>query len=149
MPETFFQWVVFLLDKYGLLLLKGGAVAFVVALFSTVFGFVIGMIVDIVREVPGTGRSKSGCFLFKTLNMIIEVYIQVFRGTPCMVQAMIIYYGLIYAGIHIPVFFAAIIILSVNTGAYMAEIIRGGIESVDKGQKEAAAALGLTHSQKE
>jgi len=79
---------------------------------------------------------------------IISIYIQVFRGTPMMVQAMIIYYGALqYLNIDLPAMFAAVMIVSINTGAYMAEIIRGGIISVDKGQTEGAQSIGMTHWQ--
>lgn len=64
-----------------------------------------------------------------------------------MVQAMVIYYGLISIGIKLNVILASIIILAINTGAYMAEIVRGGIISIDRGQKEAAEAIGMTHVQ--
>ena len=77
----------------------------------------------------------------------MNVYIQVFRGTPMIVQAVVIYYGAQYAGVFMDTTFAAIFIISINTGAYMAEIIRGGIVSVDKGQFEAAHAIGMTHWQ--
>ena len=75
------------------------------------------------------------------------MYIEVFRGTPMIVQAMVIYYGCMYMGLRMPVLVAAVLIVSINTGAYMAEIVRGGIISVDKGQKEAACAIGMTHWQ--
>src|SRR5690606_36581851 len=78
----------------------------------------------------------------------LSFYIEVFRGTPMMVQAMVIFYGLDLAfGIDIDNMTAAYLIVSVNTGAYMAEIVRGGIISVDKGQFEAAHAIGMNHFQ--
>jgi putative lysine transport system permease protein len=84
----------------------------------------------------------------KLAHILIGVYIQVFRGTPMIVQAMVIYYGSMqYLGIDMERTAAAILIISINTGAYMAEIIRGGIISVDKGQFEAAHAIGMTHWQ--
>ena len=82
--------------------------------------------------------------------MLLNLYIEVFRGTPMIVQAMVIYYGAMQAGLiarGTPIPVVAIFIVSINTGAYMAEIIRGGIISVDKGQKEAAQAIGMTHWQ--
>ena len=81
------------------------------------------------------------------MRLLMNVYIQVFRGTPMIVQAVVIYYGAQYAGVFMDTTFAAIFIISINTGAYMAEIIRGGIVSVDKGQFEAAHAIGMTHWQ--
>ena len=74
-----------------------------------------------------------------------NVYIEVFRGTPMIVQSMVIYYGTAQAfGINIDRTLAAVFIVSINTGAYMSEIVRGGIFAVDKGQFEAATALGFT-----
>ncbi|NTV78269.1 MAG: amino acid ABC transporter permease, partial [Clostridiales bacterium] len=81
-------------------------------------------------------------------DKIMGAYVFIFRGTPMMVQAMIILYGSMqYLGISIPVIFASIIVISVNTGAYMAEIIRGGIISIDPGQSEGAHSLGMNHWQ--
>ena len=116
---------------------------------STFFGFIIGLLVAIVRtiEIPrGMGPVKRA--IRKLAHLLIGVYIQVFRGTPMIVQAMVIYYGSMqYLGIDMERTAAAILIISINTGAYMAEIIRGGIISVDKGQFEAAHAIGMTHWQ--
>ena len=82
------------------------------------------------------------------LHGLLTVYIEVFRGTPMMVQAMVIYYGAMqYLGLDLPTMTAAILIVSINTGAYMAEIIRGGIISVETGQSEAAHSIGMSHWQ--
>ena len=87
-------------------------------------------------------------FFQKLGNLILSIYIEVFRGTPMMVQAMVIFYGLALAfGISLDRTVAALFIVSVNTGAYMSEIVRGGIFAVDKGQFEAAQAIGMTHGQ--
>jgi putative lysine transport system permease protein len=86
--------------------------------------------------------------LLGAVKFTLSCYIEIFRGTPMIVQAMVIYYGLAEGfGIDIPNFPAGIIIVSINTGAYMAEIIRGGIQSIDKGQTEAAHAIGMSHAQ--
>ena len=122
-----------------------------ISLTGTVVGFLIGLLVAILRTIPTTRRtSKPVRVLKRVLNLILSVYIEVFRGTPMIVQAMVIYYGTMMAGIigrntSIPL--VAIFIVSINTGAYMAEIIRGGIISVDNGQKEASHAIGMTHWQ--
>ena len=87
--------------------------------------------------------------LQKILNFICSAYIEVFRGTPMMVQAMVIYWGYAFAsgGNTLPLIPSGILIVSVNTGAYMSEIIRGGIISINKGQFEGAQAIGMTHFQ--
>lgn len=147
-PTSFFGWVGFILEKFGPLFLSGVGVTLTVALTGTILGFVLGLLVAILRTIPVPARAPWYKRLpLKVLYAILGVYIEVFRGTPMIVQAMVIYYGSMSLGLRMPVLGAAIFIVSINTGAYMAEIIRGGIISVDKGQKEAAHAVGMTHWQ--
>lgn len=148
MPTSFFGWVWFILEKYGPLFLQGTKTTLLVALTGTVIGFLIGLLVAILRTIPIA--PKDAFFkraALRLVRILLGAYIEVFRGTPMIVQAMVIYYGAQYMQIRMPVLFAAIFIVSINTGAYMAEIIRGGIISVDGGQKEAAYAIGMTHWQ--
>lgn len=148
LPTTFFGWVGFILDKYGTLFLSGVGVTLLVAITGTVIGFVIGLLVAILRTIPVAPRDPWYKRVpLKVLSGLLNVYIEVFRGTPMIVQAMVIYYGSMQMGLRMPVLVAAVLIVSVNTGAYMAEIVRGGIISVPKGQKEAACAIGMTHWQ--
>ena len=157
---SFFGWVAFLLQKYGTLFLRGTGMTLLIALTGTLLGFLIGLLVAIVRTVAlpqsrhpqkSTSAERASLALRRALlravQLLLSVYIQVFRGTPMIVQAVVIYYGAQYAGVYMDTTFAAIFIISINTGAYMAEIIRGGIVSVDKGQFEAAHAIGMTHWQ--
>ena len=151
---SFFGWVAFLLQKYGMLFLRGTGMTLLIALTGTIFGFVIGLLVAIVRAtspMPTLGRRSAAAAvrdaLLKAAQLLLGAYIQVFRGTPMIVQAVVIYYGAQYAGVFMDTTFAAIFIISINTGAYMAEIIRGGVISIDKGQFEAAHAIGMTHWQ--
>ena len=147
-PTTFFGWVGFILEKFGPLFLSCVGVTLVVALTGTVLGFLVGLLVAILRTIPVPTRAPWYRRLpVRLLYAVLGVYIEVFRGTPMIVQAMVIYYGSMSLGLRMPVLGAAIFIVSINTGAYMAEIIRGGIISVDKGQKEAAHAIGMTHWQ--
>ncbi|MCR5296785.1 MAG: amino acid ABC transporter permease [Clostridiales bacterium] len=147
LPSTFFEWVGFLLDKYGALFLRGTGITMLVALSGTVIGFLIGLLVAIVRTIPLPHGHWARRLPLRAVHFLLNVYVEVFRGTPMIVQSMVIYYGAMQIGIRMPVLLAAILIVSINTGAYMAEIIRGGIISVDKGQKEAAVAIGMTHWQ--
>ena len=148
LPTTFFGWVGFLIEKYGSLFLSGVWITVLVAVAGTVAGFVIGLLVAILRTIPvGEKDSRLKKILIKILQVLLSVYIEVFRGTPMIVQSMVIYYGSMQIGLRMPVLTAAILIVSINTGAYKAEIIRGGIISVDNGQKEAAYAIGMTHWQ--
>lgn len=148
LPSTFFGWVRFLLEQYGPLFLSGVGVTLIVAITGTLAGFLLGLLVAILRTIPTSSKDPAVKRVpLKILSWLLGVYIEVFRGTPMIVQAMVIYYGGMTVGVRLPVLTAAILIVSVNTGAYMAEIIRGGIISVDKGQKEAAHAIGMTHWQ--
>ena len=148
LPSTFFGWVRFLLEQYGPLFLSGVGVTLIVAITGTLAGFLLGLLVAILRTIPTSPKDPTLKRIpLKILSWLLGVYIEVFRGTPMIVQAMVIYYGGMTIGLRMPVLTAAILIVSVNTGAYMAEIIRGGIISVDKGQKEAAHAIGMTHWQ--
>ena len=148
LPSTFFGWVRFLLEQYGPLFLSGVGVTLMVAITGTLACFLLGLLVAILRTIPTSPKDPALKRIpLKILSWLLGVYIEVFRGTPMIVQAMVIYYGGMTIGLRMPVLTAAILIVSVNTGAYMAEIIRGGIISVDKGQKEAAHAIGMTHWQ--
>lgn len=144
---SFFQDVINIVAKYYPQLLSGVGNTMLIALTGTVAGLVIGLLTGIVRTAPFS-RNGFVRVLHKILNAVIAVYVEIFRGTPMMVQAMVIYYGAMqYLGLDMPQMLAAVLIVSVNTGAYMAEIIRGGIISVDKGQVEAARSIGMTHWQ--
>ena len=149
MPSTFFGWVGFLAKQYGPLFLRGTANTLLIAVTGTILGFLLGLLVAIARTIQlGPKTSAWKRVPVKILHAVLGVYIEVFRGTPMIVQAMVIYYGALqYLGLDMPRLVAAIFIVSINTGAYMAEIIRGGIISIDKGQTEAAHSIGLTHWQ--
>lgn len=147
-PTTFLGWIPFLLDKYGSMFLQGALNTLLIALTGTLIGFVLGLLVAIVRTIPILPKdSPLKKIPVKVFSFLMGIYIEVFRGTPMIVQAMVIYYGAAGLGLKMPTLLAAIFIVSINTGAYMAEIIRGGIISVDKGQTEAAHAIGMTHWQ--
>ena len=146
------EWIAKLLREYWPQFLKGTWTTIFLAVCGTVFGFGIGLILGVIRTIPKeTGGRKGFSIKSKVLsviNAVLAVYIEVFRGTPMMVQAMLIYYGLPeFAGISIAALPAGLLVITINTGAYMAEIVRGGIHSVDPGQTEAAKAIGMTHWQ--
>lgn len=125
--------------------LRGAGVTLLISVIGTTIGAIIGLAIGVIRTIPMPKKPASGIIL-RFINWILEVYIEFFRGTPMMVQAMVIYYGIAGAfGIQINRLLAAIFIISVNTGAYMAEIVRGGILSIDSGQYEAAEAIGMNH----
>lgn len=147
--SSFFQWVLYIIQNYWPLLLRGAEVTLLIALTGTIIGFIIGILIGIIRTIPiAHNANLLKKALLKFINFILLVYIEVFRGTPMIVQAMVVFYGaaMVY-GIYLPTLYAGIFIVSINTGAYMAEIVRGGIISIDKGQFEAAHSIGMTHSQ--
>lgn len=145
---NFFSTVIKIIERYWQQLLLGVGNTLLIALVSTVVGLVIGILVGIIRTIP---RAKSifGRILQKIVDFILSAYIEIFRGTPMMVQSMVIYWGYAFmtGGNTLPLIPAALFIVSINTGAYIAEIVRGGIISIDKGQFEGASAVGMTHWQ--
>jgi len=152
LQRSFWDWVFFIVERYGPWLLRGAGTTLLVALTGTIIGFVIGLLIGIVRTIPTSshnGHTTLGSIALRVANVVLSVYIEVFRGTPMIVQAMVIYYGLLeFAGLDLNTMTAAFVVVSINTGAYMAEIVRGGIDSIDPGQSEAAQAIGMTHFQK-
>jgi polar amino acid transport system permease protein len=99
---------------------------------STLFGFVTGLAL--------TSKSKG-------LKAPFKVYVEIFRGSPLLIQLFMIFFGFPYIGIQIGIFETTILVFTLYGGAYIAEIVRSGIESIPKGQFEAAASIGLTYSQ--
>lgn len=141
-------WLVSMWKQYGGMILNGIGMTLLLALVGTIAGFFIGLFVGIIRTIP-TPTSQGKKWLLKIVNWLLAVYIEIFRGTPMMVQAAVIYYGIAqFWHINIDRTIAALVIVSINTGAYLAEIIRGGIISTPEGQFEAASALGMTHNQR-
>lgn len=145
---SFLQDVVTIFKDYYPQLLKGVGNTLLLALTGTVVGLIIGLLTGIIRTTP---FSKNVVIrtLHKIVNAIISIYVEIFRGTPMMVQAMVIYWGYAFAtdGQTLALIPSGILIVSINTGAYMAEIVRGGIISIDKGQFEGAMSIGMTHTQ--
>ena len=144
----FFEWVLFIVRTYAPLLLRGAGTTLLLALSGTFVGFVIGLAIGSVRAIPVKKSDVAKYYLLKIVNAILSVYIEVFRSTPMIVQAMVIFYGAAQLlKITMPNLLAGFIIVSINTGAYLSEIVRGGIQSVDPGQREAAQAIGMTYGQ--
>lgn len=145
--ETNEIWIIKIIKENGMMFLRGAGMTLFISLIGTIIGTTIGMAIGIFRTIP-TPNNKVKKFGLGFLNKFFSVYIEIFRGTPMIVQAMVIYYGSSQAfNIDLNPTFAALFIVSINTGAYMTEIVRGGIYSVDKGQFEAAQAIGMTHFQ--
>ncbi|MGX7420597.1 ABC transporter permease subunit [Carnobacterium gallinarum] len=142
-----FKWVFKIIKENGPMFLRGAGITLLIALVGTIIGSILGLIIGVIRTIP-TPDSKVKRGVLKVVNTILSIYIEIFRGTPMIVQAMVIFYGSAQAfGLDMSRLFAAILIVSINTGAYMSEIVRGGIVSIDKGQFEAAHAIGMNHIQ--
>ncbi|WP_024620841.1 amino acid ABC transporter permease [Metaclostridioides mangenotii] len=123
------------LGKYYPMFIDGTITTITISFVALFFGVIIGLIVCLAKI------SKN-----KLFNILASIYIEVIRGTPIMVQISIVYFGLPQIGIDFPSeFAAAAFTLSVNSGAYVAEILRSGIQAVDKGQTEASRSLGLSY----
>mgnify|MGYP000874975324 FL=1 len=118
------------------ILLKGSVMTVELTIITIILGSILGILLALLR------LSNN-----KVLKYISSFYAWIFRGTPLLLQLFFFYYGLPFIGIELTPFTAAVIGLALNCGAYMAEIIRGGIQSIDQGQFEAAKALGFSYTQ--
>ena len=138
LKDSFYQC--FIEDNRYQYLLQGLWNTILISLMAVLLGVVIGFCVAIVRAT----HDKTGSM--KLLNALCHVYLTIIRGTPAMIQLLIIYY-VIFASTNINKVAVAALAFGINSGAYVAEILRGGIMSLDQGQFEGARSLGLTHAQ--
>jgi len=121
------------LDKYSGYFLKGTEITIVLAFFAVLLGTILGLVLTLLR------RSS-----FKPISIIATAYVEFVRGTPLLVQIYIIYIGLPnLIGVDMPDMTVGAVALALNSAAYISEIIRAGIDAVDKGQMEAARSLGM------
>ena len=150
-----FEDVAKLWTKYHPMYLNGIKNTLILALAATLIGCIIGLVCGILNTIPYSKNDNIIKRLFlRLIRIIVRVYVEVFRGTPMVLQAVFIYYGLPYFTNNAVQFkgnegiwLAALLVVSINTGAYMAESVRGGIISIDPGQTEGAKAIGMTHVQ--
>lgn len=141
-------WGVFV--KYRSLFLGAIQSTLLVAFIGTIVGLIIGLVIGGLRAITAN-KDHNQKMTTKVLNRVIYgitgIYVGIFRGTPMMVQAMFLYYTFFAPIFHWSPITSAMVIISVNTGAYMAEIMRSGIQSVDNGQLEGARSIGMTSFQ--
>ena len=141
--------------KYGNSYLTGMQNTLILAVAATLIGCIIGFVCGVLNTIP---HSKNDPlikrFFLALVRVLVRIYVEVFRGTPMVLQAVFIFYGLPYFTDNAVQFkgsegiwLAALLVVSINTGAYMAESVRGGIISIDPGQTEGAKAIGMTHVQ--
>ena len=144
-----------LLEHYMPSYITGLQNTLILAVVATLAGCIIGLVCGILNTIPISRQDNIfKRVLLRLIRIIVRVYVEVFRGTPMVLQAVFIFYGLPYfSGGQIVfkgmegIWTAAMVVVSINTGAYMAESVRGGIISIDPGQTEGAKALGMTHVQ--
>ena len=129
----------FIDDNRYMYLVEGLGVTLLVTLFAALIGIALGFIVAIIRST----YDKTGKLKF--LNVICNSYLTVVRGTPAMVQLLIMYY-VIFASSNMDKVVVAILSFGINSGAYVAEIVRSGIMSIDGGQLEAGRSLGFSYA---
>lgn len=144
-PSTSLEWMIFLAKKYMSMFLEGTWLTLYIAVIGTLLGFVLGYVIGIIQDTKiSKGDFAIKKFFLRVLKVIAAIYVEAFRDTPMIVQAMIIYYGIRQTGINMTPVFAGILVTVLNTGAYMAETVRGGIGSIELGQREGAWALGMS-----
>ena len=146
MFDNFFEifYDIFIEKKAYLLMLEGLGYTIVIAIFAVLLGILLGGLLAVCKVIP----QKN--IIAKFFNGVANVYITVFRGTPVMVQLLLFYFGIfprVMRGFEYKALLIAILVFGLNSAAYVAEIIRSGILSIDKGQMEAGRSLGFTYSQ--
>lgn len=153
--DQFFQEIAasfqktFIKDDRWLQFLKGLGVTIEITVVAAVIGIILGFLIAMVRStydknLTGKKCRKPSDYLLKFLNVLCNIYITVIRGTPVVIQLMIMYY-IIFSSSRNGII-AAVLAFGINSGAYVAEIVRSGIMSIDKGQFEASRSLGFNYS---
>lgn len=145
MPDDFFGGTIFTIIKYSQMFVDGAVKTIILALVGTIAGFFVALILVLMRI---TKVKDHDSWLSKTFKKSVQktslIYITIFRGTPMIVQASFFWYGF---GLFGDPYYCGLFVVSINTAAYIAEILRGGIQSIDKGQSEAAKSLGMNQIQ--
>ena len=134
--EQFYQTLIEQ-DRYRFIL-EGLGKTLIIAFFAVILGVILGGLVALIRNYHEETKKA------KVANFISKLYVTIIRGTPAVLQLMIIYY-VIFRTVDINTILVGVIAFGINSGAYVSEIIRAGINSIDRGQKEAADSLGLTY----
>ena len=136
--ESVYQTIVY--DNRYKFILEGLFNTMIIAIFAVILGTIIGILVALIRN--NYDRNKK----MKILNTIVKWYVDIIRGTPVVLQLMIIYY-VVFKSVDVSVVLVGILAFGINSGAYVSEIIRAGIQSIPIGQTEAGYALGLKYNQ--
>lgn len=150
--EQLWQDIAGLWQNYAGLYLNGIWNTLSLAIICTAVGCLIGLLCGVLNTIPYAPTDHiAKRIVLRLIRLINRLYVEVFRGTPMILQAVVIFYGLPYFSNQSlrfdNVWLCAFLVVSINTGAYMAESVRGGIVSIDPGQTEGAKAIGMTHWQ--
>ncbi|MFK5883007.1 MAG: amino acid ABC transporter permease [Candidatus Izemoplasma sp.] len=147
-PQDFLGGIVYIFKDNYMLYYEGLKFTLILSIAGTFIGLILSLFITILRIQKITARDNKTVRILKRIGSVVSLsYVEFFRGTPMMVQAVIFYYGLASMGVRLPIIFAGILIVTLNTAAYLTEVLRAGIASIDKGQTEAARALGMTSGQ--
>lgn len=141
----FDNFITIIADFYTLLL-QGVGITLLLAVSGTIIGFIISLVFGMIRVQSIKPYDNYFVQVLKTdLNNFVKIYVTIFRGTPMILQALIFYYGFLFIGLDWSALSAGIFTVSLNTGAYLTEVIRSGINSVEAGQMDAARSLGMSY----
>lgn len=144
-PDDFLGGSLYTLVRYSNMFIQGASLTLLISLIGTVIGFILALLLVSARLVNPTVQDKLAIKVIKNfLNKVSSLYVTLFRGTPMIVQASFFWYGF---GLFGNALLCGLFVVSLNTAAYIAEIIRGSINAIDKGQTEGAKALGMTYTQ--
>ena len=133
---------------YWPLLLHGLWITLFLSIIGTFLGLILASVLVALKTQDKSSNQTLRIGFLKALGKHFSgLYVTIFRGTPMMVQAMVFYYGFARLGVRMPILMAGLVVVSLNTAAYITEILRSGLEALDPGQKEAALSLGLSEHQ--
>jgi len=147
-PQDFLGGIFFIFKENYALYIEGIKYTLMIATLGTLIGLILALFLTVLRIQERSKKDGLKERVMKKLAMTSSsIYVEFFRGTPMMVQAMIFFYGLARIGFRLPIILAGLIVVSLNTAAYLTEVLRSGINGIDKGQMEAARAIGLSRGQ--
>lgn len=144
-PDDFLGGAIYTLVRYGKMFLEGALITLGISLIGTIIGFILALFLATAKIQERSSLDSGFKKLMKvSLKRLSSIYITIFRGTPMIVQASFFWYGL---GLFGNVLLCGLFVVSLNTAAYIAEILRGSIQAIDKGQTEASLSLGMSYTQ--
>jgi putative lysine transport system permease protein len=147
-PQDFLGGIFFILKENYALYYEGIKYTLLISTLGTLLGLLLALVLTILRIQESSKKDGIKERFFKRVaTLLSSSYVEFFRGTPMMVQAMIFFYGLARIGFRMPIIVAGLVVVSLNTAAYLTEVLRSGINGIDKGQMEAARAIGLSRGQ--